>query len=602
MSFSNGAQRAPRQSPSTRLAGIIVLVALLGVGSALTGPAPVAASAAPKVAIIVGPAGAQTGVNKDWANAAAREALRYTANVVKVYSPYATWARVKAAITGASIVVYIGRGRGFPSPYGSTLRPYMEDGFGLNAVSGGGNWTTRYYGEAYIRTARLAPKAAVLLSHLSYASGNSEPGRPQPTLAVARRRVDNYGAGFLAAGASVVISEAVYPPTYYIRAIFTRNASVDSVWRTAPTYHGHVTSFASTRRLGAIGRTDPVTRTWGYYRSIVGWPGTSTAVIRRAAVQVPPAAPAPALAQQTIAVPASIDATGATNASAALTTWLGTVPDGSTIVFRAGGVYRMDRGLQFTNRHNLVFEGNGATLKSSGDASSQSSLFTVYRDSSITIRNFVLVGNSPTPGVYSTLGEQAMAVSVRGSTNVDISNVTISAVWGDGLYVADWSDTVWFHDSRVVSSGLMGVAITSGRNVTVERVAFDKVGYGVFDIEPNYSTEGASNVKFLNNTVGTISQVRGKAFLFGANGAAGSVVSGVTVSGNTVTGDSLDTYVNDTTRRQNIVFTNNRSTVAASGPVLYLAHIDGLTVTGNVQPLTSGTFASITDSTGVTYP
>jgi hypothetical protein len=33
------------------------------------------------------------------------------------------------------------------------------------------------------------------------------------------------------------------------------------------------------------------------------------------------------------------------------------------------------------------------------------------------------------------------------------------------------------------------------------------------------------------------------------------------------------------------------------------AHIDGLTVTGNTQPLLPGAvFASITDSTGVTYP
>jgi hypothetical protein len=34
---------------------------------------------------------------------------------------------------------------------------------------------------------------------------------------------------------------------------------------------------------------------------------------------------------------------------------------------------------------------------------------------------------------------------------------------------------------------------------------------------------------------------------------------------------------------------------------MYLSHIDGLTVTGNVQPLTSGVFAQISDCTGVTY-
>ncbi len=152
-------------------------MALLGVSSfALMAPPPVAGASGPKVAVIVGPAGAQTADNKAWGNAAVREALRYTPNVVKVYSPNATWSRVKAAITGASVVVYIGRGRGFPSPYSSVLRTATQDGFGLNPVAGRGNSTTKYYGERYVRTARLAPSAVVLLHYARYAAGSSEAG------------------------------------------------------------------------------------------------------------------------------------------------------------------------------------------------------------------------------------------------------------------------------------------------------------------------------------------------------------------------------------------------------------------------------------------
>lgn len=46
--------------------------------------------------------------------------------------------------------------------------------------------------------------------------------------------------------------------------------------------------------------------------------------------------PTPAPAR--LSVPASIDATGASDASAALNAWIATVPDGSTIVFKASGV------------------------------------------------------------------------------------------------------------------------------------------------------------------------------------------------------------------------------------------------------------------------
>ena len=59
--------------------------------------------------------------------------------------------------------------------------------------------------------------------------------------------------------------------------------------------------------------------------------------------QTPAPPPAPG---GSIAVPASIDATGVTDAGAALNSWLGSVPSGSTVLFKAGGVYRMDRGLK----------------------------------------------------------------------------------------------------------------------------------------------------------------------------------------------------------------------------------------------------------------
>jgi len=301
-----------------------------------------------------------------------------------------------------------------------------------------------------------------------------------------------------------------------------------------------------------------------------------------------------------IAVPASIDATGSTHASTALISFVDSVPDGSTIVFKAGGIYRMDAALKFAHRHNLTFEGNGATLRANGGTTEASSLFWLGSylggNSGIVIRNFTLVGNSSTPGVYQPGKEGAHGILVDGGSTIEVANVTVRGVWGDCLYVGTWADAVSFHDSTCSSNGRNGVTVTSATNLTVQRVAFPKSGYCTFDIEPNVSTEGARNVRLLNNTTGTWSN----SFL-SADGAVGSVVNGVTVSGNTVTGATLHTVI-DLARRQNIVFTNNTSSLAGAGPILRFAHIDGLTVTGNVQPLTSGALASITDSNGVTYP
>jgi Right handed beta helix region len=303
-----------------------------------------------------------------------------------------------------------------------------------------------------------------------------------------------------------------------------------------------------------------------------------------------------------IAVPSSIDATGASDVSTALINFIGTVPDGSTIVFKAGGTYRVDKAIKFANRANLTLNGNGATLRGHGGTTEASSIFWLDQsggvDRGITIENFSMVGNDPSPGVYSPGSEGAHGVLVVGGTNIEVVNVTISAIWGDCLFVGSWPTTVatgvTFRDSTCASAGRQGVTITSGSNVTVERVSFPKSGYCTFDIEPNFSYEVASNIKFLDNTVGTWSN----SFL-SADGAAGSSVSGVTVSGNTVTGGTLLTII-DLARRSNIVFTNNTSTVKGYGPILNFAHIDGLTVTGNVQPLSGGSLTSITDSTSVT--
>jgi hypothetical protein len=305
-----------------------------------------------------------------------------------------------------------------------------------------------------------------------------------------------------------------------------------------------------------------------------------------------------------IRVPASIDATGETDASAALNEFLAGVPDGSTIVFKKDGVYLMDTGLLVQRRENLIFEGNGATLRANPattDTQSDSVFALWSHNRNIVIRNFHIDGMDDQPGVLS--GERAgfYGVLIKGE-NVEVHDVTIEAIPGDAfhVHVADWdrnwSKNVYIHDSHVVSAGRNGVAIIAGSDVLVERVRFDTIGYSTFDIEPNEEWQGAEGVTFRDNVAGTWSN----SFL-SAEGAPGSRVEGVTVTGNTVTGDSLLTAIELETGRKDIVFTNNVSLVAGKGPVLRFAHIDGLTIAGNVQPLRSGELARITDSTGVVY-
>jgi hypothetical protein len=166
---------------------LIVVALALAVTVGLAAPsAPVVQAAAPdwpKVVIVVGATHGATSRYRDYANLAYAEATKYTSNVVKVYSPNATWSKVKAEAVGASILIYFGHGNGWPSPYSYDPEYTTKNGLGLNATAGNGDGNTKYYGEPYVATLDLAPNAIVLLHHLCYASGNSEPGHAEPTTA-----------------------------------------------------------------------------------------------------------------------------------------------------------------------------------------------------------------------------------------------------------------------------------------------------------------------------------------------------------------------------------------------------------------------------------
>jgi flagellar hook assembly protein FlgD len=249
------------------------LVATLG----LIVPSVAAATGDPKVVIIVGAThGATAGYRAD-ADVAYVEAIKYTSNVVKVYSPNATWANVKAAVAGASVVIYMGHGNGWPSPYTYDPSYTTKDGFGLNATAGAGDYNNKYYGEPSIATLDLAPGAIVLLHHLCYASGNSEPGNAEPSLSVARQRADNYAAAFLRAGASAVIADGHAGAESYLRALFTTHQSIEDMWRTMPSGNGNIVTFGSSRTPGARVFQDPNTPTSGFYRSLaIGTLGVTT--------------------------------------------------------------------------------------------------------------------------------------------------------------------------------------------------------------------------------------------------------------------------------------------------------------------------------------
>jgi hypothetical protein len=252
--------------------GLIGIAVALAAGGLAVGPLPAAASGK-KVVIVVGPTGSTTSYMKGVADDVAKAARQYTSNVTKIYTPYATWSRVKQVAQGANVFIYLGHGNGWPSPY-KPFQTYTKDGLGLNAKAGAGsgNNNLKYWGERYLAAdLNLASNAVVILMRLCYASGNSEMGKPYPTKDVAKARVDNYGSGFLRTGARVVFAEGLGKSGYIFKALFSSNKTMHEIFWSDPSATFKYRMAFSSNRSPSWARAEMDPRWPGsYYRSVIG--------------------------------------------------------------------------------------------------------------------------------------------------------------------------------------------------------------------------------------------------------------------------------------------------------------------------------------------
>jgi hypothetical protein len=195
-------------------------------------------------------------------------------------------------------------------------------------------------------------------------------------------------------------------------------------------------------------------------------------------------------------------------------------------------------------------------------------------------------------------GEGQGSIELEASSYVEICGCTSTGAWGDFVRIGS-SDHVTIHDNHVADTGRNGVSVISGTDIEIYDNAFDAIGYVTFDIEPNQPSESCQNISFHHNSAGTWGQE-----LFALDGShTGAAIDHVTIDRNTISGASLLAYVDNgnTTRNTDINFTNNVSTAAAvGGPVLHFAHVDGLVVTHNTQPLSSGELVEAIDCTDAT--
>ncbi|MGH8604492.1 MAG: right-handed parallel beta-helix repeat-containing protein, partial [Gammaproteobacteria bacterium] len=261
------------------------------------------------------------------------------------------------------------------------------------------------------------------------------------------------------------------------------------------------------------------------------------------------------------AVPTDIATNCSTDITNRLNSWLATVPDGATIMFAKGGCYRLDRTLEISHRNNLMFEGNGATLKRETPTPPEllnynpPSLLNPSRllnkhvfisnSKNIVIRNIAIVGLNTVsgvdpnsvrgktvyepakfggdagrlnPGTTTRDKEGESGISIIGSDNINLTHVKIDAIYGDGISLgndnAPVSRNITIKDVDIDRNGRQGVAFLAVQNVRVDNTRILHSYGGGFDLEPNGLYSIVKGVEIRDSYVNSYSVAFG---LAGAN-------------------------------------------------------------------------------------
>jgi hypothetical protein len=236
------------------------------------------------------------------------------------------------------------------------------------------------------------------------------------------------------------------------------------------------------------------------------------------------------------AVPASIAADCSRPVETELTSFLATVPDGSTVTFAPGGCYGQDDSLWVVDRHDLTFAGNGSAFKiitSGRNTTYFRSNWRVRRGSGITFQDMEVVGacapnqcrNGTPPPELDGYGQHGF--NLESTADLTLERVHVHDVLSDGVEAQGTLDpdvgwdgapttNLTIRNSRIERVGRMLIGIT---NLDGGKIVENYIGNGPMvgiDVEVDHPGFMGRDIQILRNT---FENIHAQAF---ANGGIGS--------------------------------------------------------------------------------
>ena len=119
----------------------------------------------------------------------------------------------------------------------------------------------------------------------------------------------------------------------------------------------------------------------------------AASTVRGAGSDAAPASDSPRavlMAQPIVFVPSAIDYTGKTDVTNALQSFIDNVNDGSLVRFHKNGRYRVEGTIFVTNKTNLTFDGQNATIFATTTGTLERSQWWITEGGGLVFRNFIV--------------------------------------------------------------------------------------------------------------------------------------------------------------------------------------------------------------------
>jgi hypothetical protein len=315
-------------------------------------------------------------------------------------------------------------------------------------------------------------------------------------------------------------------------------------------------------------------------------------------------APAPSgrsPAAHVVQVPSSIDATGRTDVTQQLTDFLASLQPNTTVEFPADGRYDIEGTVVIRGAKGLTLDFNGAQVFARTDGEGvtppgflkhlwprhRAHLF-VVESRDITIKEMHFRGSNEHGGTsdeaYVRGLEAQNAIELDRVRGALIEGNDLAFMHGDGVDVARDSSDILIRGNRIRHTGRQGVAVTGGTRITIVGNFFDQIRRSVIDVEP-HNDNTIQTIRILENTVGDAVHE------FVAAVGRGGHFDDLEISRNYLFEHELKIYVKTPRwphpRRTNVTITDNVSTDPYGSPkaAIQIFAVDGVTITGNTQPL-----------------